>query len=360
MTASAALPPLPGQPAGVPWPDDDWPRAAPPWAADLERAVAAAFDETGPLATTYAVVVVQGGRVVAERYGGALPHFDQPSEPVGAGTRLASWSMAKSFLHAALAFLVEEGRLDLDAPAPVPQWAAPDDPRRRITIADLLAMRDGLAFVEDYTDDRVSDVIQMLWGPGQDDVAAFAAERPLAAPPGQRYQYSSGTTNILAGVLARVVGPGEPVRRFLSERLFAPIGMRSATVTLDEAGTWVASSYLRATALDFARFGLLYLRDGVWDRRRLLPPGWVDHARTPLSYDEEDAVYYGNHWWVTGDAHGTFLARGYEGQQIAVSPALDLVVVRLGSTPADRYPELARWRTGLLDTVAAGVAGSRR
>jgi CubicO group peptidase (beta-lactamase class C family) len=145
-------------------------------------------------------------------------------------------------------------------------------------------MRDGLDFLEDYEDAETSDVLQMLFGRGNKDMAAFAADRPLAAAPGTRFSYSSGTSNVISGIVAREVGPGEDYRRFLEDRLFGPLGMASATVTLDDAGTWVAASYAHATARDFARFGLLYLRDGTWEDRRLLA-GWVDHGRRPRSGD---------------------------------------------------------------------------
>ncbi|MGA2931394.1 MAG: serine hydrolase, partial [Acidimicrobiales bacterium] len=256
MSGLVALPP---QPPGVPWPAGDWPEGELPPAVDLGPLLEQAFDDEGPLATTFAVLVVHGGKVVAERYHGALEHFDREPTPVTAGTPLLSWSMAKSMLHAVVGLLVGDGRLDLDAPAAVPEWSAPDDPRHAITLRQLLAMRDGLDFVEDYVDDRVSDVMHMLFGEGQTDMAHFAADRPLAAVPGSRFNYSSGTSNIISGVVARTVGPGEDYARFLHGRLFGPVGMTSADPEFDEAGTWVASSYVRATARDFARFGLLYL-----------------------------------------------------------------------------------------------------
>jgi len=345
--------PLPPQPDGVPWPTDEWPGGEPPPGVDLEPLLGAVFDDEGPLAVTFAVVVVYGGRVVAERYGGALEHSDHPPTPVTADTPLLSWSMAKSVLHALVGTLVGDGRLDLDAPAGVPEWADPDDPRHAITLRHLLAMRDGLDFVEDYTDDRVSDVIEMLFGDGQADMAHFAAARPLAAPPGTRFNYSSGTSNIISGAVARTVGPGEPYARLLRSRLFAPIGMRSARPEFDAAGTWVGSSYLRATARDWARFGLLYLRDGVWEGARLLPVGWVDYGRTWVSEDPEDKSPYGAHWWgVAGDTMGTFRAAGYEGQSVTICPDLDLVVVRLGKTPLEREDNLVPWRAAVLEAFA--------
>ena len=114
----------------------------------------------------------------------------------------------------------------------------------------------------------------------------------------------------------------------------------------------MASSTVHATARDFARFGYLYLRDGIWDGRRLLPEGWVDHGRLPRSVDPEDGDLYGAHWWVVGDEFGSFRASGYEGQSILVSPGLDLVVVRLGKTPKEREPTCHRWRRRVIEAFA--------
>jgi CubicO group peptidase (beta-lactamase class C family) len=329
-----------------------WPEGAPAPAAEtvLGELLDQACDDDGPLATTFAIVVVQGGAIVAERYHGELEHLDRSPDRVTPETPLLSWSMAKSMLHAVVGLLVGDGLLTLDDPSGVAEWSDLEDPRHAITLRHLLAMRDGLDFVEDYVDERVSDVIEMLFGTGQGDVAHFAAARPLAAPPGTRFNYSSGTSNIVSSVVARLVGHGAPYTEFLRSRLFAPIGMHSAEPELDQTGTWVASSYVRATARDFARFGLLYLRDGVWDGVRLLPEGWVDYGRTVQSIDPEDGPY-GAHWWgVAGDTLGTFRASGYEGQSITICPAHDLVVVRLGKTTAAHYPDLTRWRA---DVVAA-------
>jgi CubicO group peptidase (beta-lactamase class C family) len=351
---SGGLVALPPQPDGVPWPTEDWPCGDLPPGVDLQPLLDEAFDDQSPLAVTFAVVVVQGGRMVAERYHGALEHFDRDPTPVTAATPLLSWSMAKSMLHAVVGLLVGEGRLDLDARAAVPEWDDPADPRHAMTLRQLLAMRDGLDWVEDYTDDRVSDVIQMLFGEGQPDMAHFAADRPLAAPPGTRFNYSSGTSNIVSGIVARTVGPGQDYARFLHGRLFGRLGMGSADPEFDEAGTWVASSYVRATARDYARFGLFYLRDGVWEGDRILPRGWVDYGRTWVSEDPDDASPYGAHWWgVAGDTLGTFRASGYEGQSITICPPLDLVVVRLGKTPYEREDTLVPWRAAMVQAFAA-------
>ena len=353
----SGLVPLPPQPAGVPWPAEDWPAGGlePRVEKVLAPLLEEAFDDASAIATTYAVVIVQHGRIVYERYHGALEHFDRPPTPVDATTPLLSWSMAKSVQHAVVGLLVGDGRLDIDAPAAVPEWSDPDDGRHGITLRQLLAMRDGLDWTEDYVDDKVSDVIAMLFGDHQADMAHYAADRPLAAPPDTRFNYSSGTSNIVSGVVARTIGPGEEYARFLHRRLFAPLGMTSADPEFDEAGTWVASSYLRATARDWARFGLFYLRDGVWDGARLLPDGWVDYARTMVSVDEEGEPY-GAHWWGIPGANplGMFRAAGYEGQSISICPPLDLVVVRLGKTPYEREANLDPWRVAMVEAFADG------
>ncbi len=346
------LVPLTPQPEGVPWPTDEWPRAVPP--GPLARPLAALLDDVTTdverYGTTFSVAVVHGGRLLAERYGGELEHWDRPHEPIEPSTGLLSWSMAKSMLHAVVGMLVADGRLALDGPAPVPEWADPADPRHAVTLEHLLTMRDGLAFSEVYEDAGTSDVIEMLFGAGQADMARFAANRPLACPPDTLFNYSSGTSNIVSGLVARLVGPGEPYERFLRERLFDPLGMRSADPRFDDAGTFIGSSYVYATALDYLRFGLLYLRDGVWEGRRLLPEGWVDHGRRIRSYDEPEDRWYGAHWWSVGDHLGTFWASGYDGQSLMMCPPLDLIVVRLGRSPEEHHnPNLAAWRAAMVD-----------
>ena len=309
------------------------------------------FADAARYGTTYAVAVVQGGQLRLERYGGELPHFDRPPEPVHPATPLLSWSMAKSVLHAAVGVLIGEGRLRLDAPPGVPGW---DDDRAAITLDQLLQMRDGLSWTEDYVDAGVSDVIEMLFGSGQADVAAYAASRPLAHEPGTVFNYSSGTSNIVAAVVGRTLGSGEATRRFILERVLHPIGMRTADPRLDDAGTFIGSSYVYASAQDWARFGTLYLRDGTWDGDRILPEGWVDHGRRFRSIDSRDGGHYGAHWWLDDldTARGTFRASGYEGQVVAICPVLDAIVVRLGATPEPLVGNLPTWRKRVFDALS--------
>lgn len=344
----ASLLPLPTQPSDVPWPTDVWPTGdAPSVVASLVEEMVGDEDRYG---TTYGVAIVQGGRLLLERQSGALPHFDRPPEPVGPSTPLLSWSMAKSVLHAAIGVLVGEGRLSLDQPAGVQAWT---DERAAITLDHLLQMRDGLRWAEDYVNAGVSDVIEMLFGSGQADVAAYAEARPLVHGPGTVFNYSSGTSNIVAALLGRTVGSGEAVRQFVLERVLYPIGMRSADPRLDDAGTFIGSSYVYATVQDWARFGTLHLRDGVWDGRRILPEGWVDHGRTIRSEDPTDGSLYGAHWWIDqlDLDRGTWRASGYEGQAVAMCPALDAVVVRFGKTPDDLISNLPLWRKRVFDAL---------
>jgi CubicO group peptidase (beta-lactamase class C family) len=351
------LTPLPPQPSGVKWPTLLWPVAQPESDVDadlLGDQVSKLFGKrhAARLGDTHAVVVVHRGRIVAERYAAG----------VAANHHLISWSTAKSMLGAVVGILVGQGRLDLDAPAAVPEWAGVDDPRRAITLRQLLAFRSGLEWAEDYVDDATSDVIAMLFGEGEDDMAAFAAAKPLVHEPGTAFCYSSGTSNIISRIVRDVVaadvdptdieGVVTAYTAFLRDVLFDPLGMDSARPSFDPAGTWVASSYCYATARDFARFAYLYLRDGVWEGTRILPEGWVDLARTPASTDD-DGDRHGAHWWLWDEnPWGAFNATGYEGQYLVVVPALDVVVVRLGKTVADKRPALRAAITDLVGVFA--------
>jgi CubicO group peptidase (beta-lactamase class C family) len=304
------------------------------------------------LAITNAVVVVQGGRLLVERYGGVQEFFDRPAEAIESTSQLLSWSMAKSVLHMIIGTLVDQGRLDPNEPAPLLEWSGPDDPRRLIRLADLLAMRDGLAFVENYEIGQVSHVIEMLFGEGKEDMAAYTARLPLAHDPDTFFNYSSGTSNVLSRIVADQVGRGEHYLAYLRDKLFEPIGMTSATPTFDPTGVFVASSYLHAQALDFAKFGLLYLRGGQWEGRQLVSRQWCSTAQTPHSLDPESGLFYSWQWWVTGDRYGTYLASGYEGQMINVIPELDAVIVRFGHSPEEGFPARYAWRDRVLEVLA--------
>jgi len=332
------LPPLPPQPIGTPWPTQDWP------VGDLAGVDRAAFDAlvdeafaakaTPTLGETHALLIVQGGRITFERYG----------EGFDAASTHHSWSMAKSITQALVGILVKDGKLDVAARADVPEWSG--DARAAITLDQLLRMSSGLKFSEDYAPATgTSDVIAMLFQAGKDDVAAYAAAQPLEHAPGTYWSYASGTTNIISRIASRAPGAfGEEFKRFMTTRLFAPIGIRSALPRFDKAGVFIGSSYCFMSARDFARFGLLYLRDGVWDGRRILPDGWVDYARTPtFQQDGVASNRYGAHWWLDFGGPGSFSANGYDGQFTILAPDRDLIIVRHGVTPLALKDNLKDW-----------------
>ena len=292
-------------------------------------------DETGE---TLALVVQHRGQLVAEAY----------ADGVTADTTLISWSMAKSITHALVGMAQMDGLLDVQAPTGIAMWQ--DDDRKHITLQHLLEMRSGLAWIEDYVEGNESDVIEMLFGSGKDDHAAYAINQQLSSTPGSEWYYSSGTTNIVARLLGNVLGDKHgsnmKTKSFIQERLFNAIGMTSATAQFDAAGTFVGSSYVYATARDFAKFGELYLRDGVWDGKRILPHGWVDHARAQTVIDDETGQGYGAHWWTQPGEPNSIIASGYEGQQIFVLPERELVMVRLGKTISEKRDAV---RAGLFE-----------
>jgi CubicO group peptidase (beta-lactamase class C family) len=314
----------------------------------ISDVVADMFERPEAEGISLAFVAVQHGEVVEECYGVQPENIFQPETVITASSTLTSWSMAKSITHAAVGLLVGDGLLDLDAPAAVPEWAG--TAKAEITLLQLLEMRSGLRFVEDYVDDSVSHCIEMLFGDSGPSHAAYAAALPLDHEPGLFYSYSSGTSNIIARIVGDVVtgGPGgDPDRRratiemFLRDRLFDPIGMTSAIPKFDAAGDFVGSSYVYATARDFARFGELYLHDGVTrSGERILPGGWSDHARGFSAHDPENGCDYGRHWWIWPEISGSLACHGHEGQYILVAPDADLVIVHLGKTPADASPLL--------------------
>ena len=255
--------------------------------AGLRLAVEKAFAE--PSLQTRAVVVAYDGALIAEAY---APGFDKD-------TPLGGWSMSKSVTNALVGILAGRGALDVRAPAPVPEWRGPDDPRGAITLDHLLRMVSGLAFEERYA--PLADATDMLYGSA--DFGAFAAAKALIHPPGSHWSYSTGTTNIVSRIVRRAVG-GDSVDylSFPRRELFTKLGMLSAVMEPDPSGTIVGSSYTVATARDWARFGQLYLDDGVWNGERILPAGWVHYSTTPTAAAPDGR--YGAHWWLNSGPEG--------------------------------------------------------
>lgn len=295
----------------------------------LDQAIATVFGDEGsdPLRTR-AVIVVEKGRIVAERY----------ARGCDASTILPGWSMTKSVTCALVGLRVADGALSLPQPAGFPEWR--DDARSAITLEDLLRMQSGLEFDEDYAEPS-SHVLRMLYHAR--DMAGFAAQSPLRSEPGRRFQYSSGSSLLVQRMLRATFRNDLEYAVFPTQRLFQPLGCSSARLECDASGTFVGSSYAHMTARDWARFGLFLERDGAWGGKRLLPDGFLGFAATPTAAAPNGE--YGAHLWLnrgtsTRDPPYPSLPRdlriaaGYEGQYIVIVPSKQLVIVRLGLTPA--------------------------
>lgn len=351
-----SLVPLPAQPQGLAWPTNEWSRATPgdlganPDVVDSLAEELFATDDHPVFGRTYALAVVAHGRLVVTRWGKRVVQdlrsldTDPPYEQLGPDAELLSWSMAKSLTSLAVGVAVADGNLAVDQPVPEPQWHEPADPRAAITWDDLLTMRPGLAWVEEYLDftsDALPDVIAMLFGSGASDMAAFAASFPLVHQPGsaEAFCYSSGTTNIVAANLQRLLGlNATAMDQFLHQRILDPIGMSGLRTQFDDAGTFIGSSYTWATLEDWCRFGLLAMRDGVWDGQRIVPHGWIDWSRTARSWNDD--LLHGAHWWTWDQDQMPFGAHGFEGQRIICFPTRDVIVVRFGKTDANHASDL--------------------
>jgi CubicO group peptidase (beta-lactamase class C family) len=284
---------------------------------------------------TRALIVLYDGRIVAEKYG----------DGINAGTRLTGWSMSKSITSALAGILVLENRLDIRGPAPVEEWKEKDDPRHAISITNLLQQSSGLDFKEVY--DKPADANRMLFQ--ESDAAAYTASKQLSRPPGTHFRYSSGNTNILSRIFRHQIGD-VAYHALPYSKLFYKLGMYSTVFEPDPSGTFVGSSFCYATARDWARFGLLYLRNGVWNHEQILSEEWIRKTVTPAATAELGE--YGFQWWLNAGAKGnpanrlfpglpvdTFWADGFEGQNVFVIPSKKLVVVRLGLTRGHSWGE---------------------
>lgn len=324
-------------PSEAPWPlgDGERPGAPPPGldAAGLASAIDRLFaePERGRMLRTRAVLVVQDDRILTERY----------APGVGPETALLGWSMGKSLVAILAGILVARGKLRVDEPLAAPEWHDTGDPRKGLTTHDLLTMTSGLRWREAYEDNPLVDVPRMLYL--EPDMAAFAAGKPLEAPPGTVWKYSSGSTNVVCRRLREALGDLPAYLYFPRRELFSRIGMHSAVLATDASGTFIGSSFLYATARDFARFGLFCLHDGVWAGKRILPEGWMRYVTTPVAAAPRGE--YGASFWLNAGAPGNpanrpypklprdlYYASGHQGQVTMVVPSRRLVLVRLGMT----------------------------
>ena len=299
--------------------------ASPKLAAALDRAFAE--PSRPPFRRVRAIVVMRDGKIVAERY----------AEGIGPDTPLIGYSVSKSVMHALVGILVREGKLDLYAPAPVRAWSEPGDPRHAITLDNLLRMTSGLNLTEN--DSGFDPVSRMMFL--ERDTAAFAERARLRNPPGSTWEYTSGNTMIVSAIVRDAAGGhAADVLRFAHAQLFDPIGMRHVTMEFDDAGTPIGCTRIYASARDWARFGELYLDDGVVNGTRILPQGWAAYAARPTL----DSPYGSGFWTNEGrsaDALGrvqagmpadSYFASGNFGQRIVIVPSQRLVIVRFGAT----------------------------
>jgi CubicO group peptidase (beta-lactamase class C family) len=316
------------------------PKAVEPADPALKAALDHAFEEPDapPFRRTKAVVVVRDGIIIAERY----------ADGVTIDTPLLGFSMTESVINALIGIMTQQGMVSPSIPAPIPEWRAASDPRHVIEVEHLLRMTTGLAL--DETNSGFDASSQMLYL--HNDMAGFAVKAEPIAPPGTRWAYSSPTTQLLARIIRDAVGGPEQTLAYAWRELFNPLGMRDVTLEFDGAGTLQASTYMLASARDWARFGLLYLNDGVLAGKRILHEDWVDFsAAATLDTD------YGAGFWTNRSEHqhakarvrlgvprDAFFASGDLGQRVVIIPSQQMVVVRLGDSthPAGDINGLAR------------------
>ncbi len=294
----------------------------------INKTVEEAFAEPEEKKTrrTRAIIIVYDGQIIAEKYADG---FNRNSRQLG-------WSMAKSVTNALIGLLVRGEKISLNDQAPIEEWKK--DNRSAITVSNLMQASSGLKWEENYA--GPSDATNMLFK--KSDAGIFASHAPLKNEPGKNFYYSSGTTNILSWIVRNKVGD-EMYHSFPYKNLFYKIGMNSMVMEPDAGGTFVGSSYAYATARDWARFGLLYLNDGMWGSERLLPEGWVEFTTTPAIGAELGE--YGAQFWLNAGTNGNpekrtfpdvpvdlFWADGYEGQNVFIIPSENLVVVKLSQS----------------------------
>ena len=324
----------------------------------LRAALDRAFEETAapPHRHTEAVVVVHRDRIVAERY----------AADVGLDTPLTGWSATKSVTNALIGILVRQGRLALDAPAPVAAWAGANDPRHAITVDQLMRMNSGLDMGQSLTANVATafdPTAQMIFV--EADSAAVAERAPLAHAPGTFWNYSNANTQLLSRIVRESAGgSAEATRAFAHRELFDKLGMRHVTFEFDAAGTPIGASHLWAPARDWARFGLLYLHDGVVGGQRILPAGWSDRSAA-LTPGSETYGYGAGFWTNRGGGAGAdyriaagmpadaFMARGSHGQYVVIVPSHDLVIVRFGPawTERDDMATLSRFTREVIEAL---------
>jgi CubicO group peptidase (beta-lactamase class C family) len=328
-----------------PWPMGDQKASARPSGneAMIKQVVASAFDRRtyGQGSETTAVLVVERGRIVGERYRADLHRHSSQR----------TWSVAKSIAGTVVGAAAQKGLVDVKAPAPVPEWQRPGDPRRAITTDQLLRMASGLN--SDHAGNR-TDALYF----GGIALADQAGSLPLVRPPGTEFRYANNDTVLAIRGLQHVLGDGRESLRFPFEALFWKIGMTRTVPETDWRGHFVLSSQVWTTARDLARLGLLHLQNGVWNGERILPAGWNDYVRSHGPAQPATGYGYGATWWTFPKASGlpqdAIVAQGNRGQYVVVIPSLSMVIVRRGFDGSGMSFDLARFTTDLLRAFGKG------
>ncbi len=292
----------------------------------LEKAINAAFDFSGVKdKRTRAVLVLYKDQIIGEQYANG---FDRD-------TRLLGWSMTKSITATMYGILEKKGLIRLDSKTGLKEWA--QDQRSQITYSDLLHMNSGLEWDEDYY--SMSDVTKMLYL--SSNMSDIQKEKPLVGEPNKTWNYSSGTTNLLAGELMRQQFKSQQAYlNFWYQEFLDKIGMHSALIEVDQKGYFIGSSYGWATARDWAKFGLFYLHRGYWNGEQIIDSTFVDYITTPTQTSEGR---YGGHFWLNKSGYypdvpkDMFSANGFQGQKVAIIPSKSLVIVRFGLTEDPKF-----------------------
>jgi CubicO group peptidase (beta-lactamase class C family) len=324
------MPPPPGDPAAMPWPDGDLIDAAPlPPAVDpgaLRAASDWAFERESMEQVTLSLLVVHGGRIIHERY---APGVDMT-------TRTRTWSTAKSIAVTLIGMLVDQGQLSLDEPLGFDWYPevseGETDPRSAITLRHVLNMSSGLYPLDNAGLEYATGSGLAYWA-GASSIHGMR-DRGLIREPGTYWDYENYDT--LRAVYAMKLAIGEESyleypRRALLDR----IGMRNTVLSVDRFGDFILSSQVYANARDLARFGLLYLQGGMWNGERLLSEEWIDFVRTPAPSTANRGNFYGGQWWLVPDdrrdvPRDAYSTSGNRGQYVTVVPSHDLVIVRRG------------------------------
>ena len=320
--------------AAIVWPGDEWEVPTP----EGEGMDAGRLEDVSSYCEAHgcgAVVIIRHGRIAWERYWGG---WDKNSTD-------NSWSMAKSITSALVGIAIAEGKIksvDQSAADFIPEWRGTD--KEQITLRDLLSMRSGLLWDEDY--EKPSDVITMI---ASDDDVGYAVSRPLYRKPGSDWYYSSGDTEIVSRIIKAATGM--EAREYAEQKLFGPIGMKGVDWTVDKAGQTMTYCCAHTTARNFARFGYLFLRNGRWGSTQVVPEQWVRESTQPWQWQipawagvsdnsqpSGGRPGYGYYWWLLNfpDApEDMYMAMGIQTKRIYVIPSLDLVAVRLGEGDSD-------------------------